>query len=66
MNTYCERQIFIRWPSRNEQDASIVIAFLLDDFVSRCFRFVDEIRIKYVEFVTLYDFGGRVVGAANK
>jgi hypothetical protein len=58
----CERQIFIRRSSTEEEYASIIVAFGLDQLVRRCFEFVDEIGVENVEFVTLNDLGWRIIG----
>jgi hypothetical protein len=44
-----ESNVFVGWSSCEVQKHSIVISGFLDDFVCRCFGFVDEIWIEYVE-----------------
>ena len=59
-----EREIFVRRSGAEENNARIVVSFRLDDFVVGRGTFVDEIRVKDVEFVALDDFWRRIVGAA--
>ena len=44
-----ERNIFVRWPCAEMQKDGFVVARLLDNFVRRRLRLVDEVGIKYVE-----------------
>lgn len=44
------------------QEHGVLVAGLLDDLVRGRLGLVDEVRVEYVEFVTLHDFRWRVIG----
>jgi hypothetical protein len=60
-----ERDIFVRWASREMKEYRIFVSRLFDDLVSGRFTFVDEIRVENVEFIPLNNLWWRVVGAAR-
>merc|ERR1719319_727996 len=55
-----ERNVFVG-RARVEHNGRVFAAKLLVNLIGRCLRGIDEVRIKYVELVTLYNLGRRVV-----
>ena len=44
-----ERDVLVRRTGTEVQEHSLIISWFLNDFIRRCFRFVDEVWIEDVE-----------------
>lgn len=60
-----ECNVFIWRTSAEVKKDSFVVSRLFDDLIRRSFGFVDEVWVKYIELVPLYNLWRRIVRAAQ-